>query len=203
MAAGIIKDGAGKDDMTANNKKNLFSGLVTGIPGFTLMELLVAMGILVILFAIAVPEIRSWLPNMRLKAAARDVYANLQKAKLEAVKRNVCVGIGYTKADAAQNGSYVLFVDDGNGTAGIPCNRIQDGSEATLSVVSMPVGVTLNSVSIGGASSSLCFNRNAVTCLSSQGNIQVKNQSRWYKITVSAAGGLRLETSTDGTHWKD
>lgn len=188
--------------MARNSKKNLDSGLLWACHGFTLVELVFAMGIIAILVAIAVPEIRSWLPNMRLKSAARDVYSNLQKSKLEAVKRNVCVGINYTSANATQDGRYTLFLDDGTGTSGIPCNRIQDGNEATLNMVSMPSGVMLDSVSIGGVSS-VCFNSKAVTCGSRQGNIKLKNQTRWYKITVSAAGGLRLETSTDGTHWNN
>ena len=56
--------------------------------GFTLMELLVAIGIFGILAAVAIPGFSAWLPNYRLKSAARDVYSHMQLAKMGAVKQN-------------------------------------------------------------------------------------------------------------------
>jgi len=54
--------------------------------GFTLIELIATMVIAGILAAIAIPGFSRWLPNYRLKGAARDVYSNLQLAKMEAIK---------------------------------------------------------------------------------------------------------------------
>jgi type IV fimbrial biogenesis protein FimT len=56
--------------------------------GFSLIELLVIMVIFAILAAIAIPAFSSWLPNYRLRQAARDVYSNLQRAKVNAIKSN-------------------------------------------------------------------------------------------------------------------
>jgi len=53
--------------------------------GFTAIELLVTMTIVFILAGIAIPGFSWWLPNHRVKGAARDVYSNLQLAKVEAV----------------------------------------------------------------------------------------------------------------------
>ena len=56
--------------------------------GFSLIELIVTIVILGILASIAIPGFAAWLPEYRLKRAARDVYSNLQKAKLGAIKAN-------------------------------------------------------------------------------------------------------------------
>ncbi|RLB14646.1 MAG: prepilin-type cleavage/methylation domain-containing protein, partial [Deltaproteobacteria bacterium] len=56
--------------------------------GFTLIEFLVTFVILGILTAIAIPGFARWLPNYRLKSAARDVYSNMQLAKMGAIKAN-------------------------------------------------------------------------------------------------------------------
>jgi prepilin-type N-terminal cleavage/methylation domain-containing protein len=57
-----------------------------GDQGFTLIEVLVVIAILSILLTVAIPGFSRWLPNYRLKGAARDLYSNLQLAKMGAVK---------------------------------------------------------------------------------------------------------------------
>jgi len=56
--------------------------------GFTIIELLVTFVILGIVTAIAIPGFARWLPSYRLKSASRELYANMQLAKMGAVKEN-------------------------------------------------------------------------------------------------------------------
>jgi len=56
--------------------------------GFTLIELLVTMIVLAIVTAITIPVFARWLPDYRLRAAARDVYSNMQLAKMGAMRNN-------------------------------------------------------------------------------------------------------------------
>jgi len=56
--------------------------------GFTLVELLIVIGLITTIAAIAIPNIISWLPGYRLRAAANDLYSNFQFAKIGAVKHN-------------------------------------------------------------------------------------------------------------------
>ena len=56
--------------------------------GVTLMEILLIFIILAVLAAVAIPTFSVWVPNYRLKSAARDLYSNLQMAKMGAVNKN-------------------------------------------------------------------------------------------------------------------
>ena len=44
--------------------------------------------LLAVLAAVAIPTFAVWLPNYRLKSAARDLYSNFQMAKMGAVNSN-------------------------------------------------------------------------------------------------------------------
>jgi type IV fimbrial biogenesis protein FimT len=65
--------------------------------GFTLIELIVIIALLAILTAVGVPNYLSWLPKYRLKSAARDLYSNLQLAKMSAIKANMNCSVKYYK----------------------------------------------------------------------------------------------------------
>jgi prepilin-type N-terminal cleavage/methylation domain-containing protein len=56
--------------------------------GFTLIEVMVVIVIIAVLAAIAIPAFSGWLPDYRLRRAARDLYSNLQRAKIGAIKSN-------------------------------------------------------------------------------------------------------------------
>jgi type IV fimbrial biogenesis protein FimT len=77
------------------------------------MELCVAIAIFAILASMAIPGTSRWLPNYRIKSAARDVYSNLQLARLEAIRNNrdhaVVFNIGggtYSIVSSGADGDY-------------------------------------------------------------------------------------------------
>ena len=75
--------------------------------GFSLGELITIMGILLVLGAIAIPSFIQWRSKAQVSRAARDVYSSLQKAKVEAVRRNELCGVHFR---AAEN-DIVIYVE--------------------------------------------------------------------------------------------
>ena len=59
--------------------------------GFTLMELLITLGLLVILSAAAVPSFQEYIRNQRVKSASQELFATLLYSRGEAIKRNANV----------------------------------------------------------------------------------------------------------------
>jgi len=167
--------------------------------GFTLLETMIVLGIVAILVAVAIPNVFSWLSNYRLKAAASDLYSNMQKAKSEALKRNCDIGITFsTVTFPAQGGGYTVFIDDGAGTnAG---NAIQDAGEDTLLTVSMPTGCTLEQASFNGTNTG--YNSRGFPLSNKVGSAILRNNnSLWYKMSLSNSGYPKIRKSHDGTNW--
>ena len=56
--------------------------------GFTVLELIVAVGIAMVVMGIAVPSFMTWLPALRLSSGARQVATDLQVARMKAISQN-------------------------------------------------------------------------------------------------------------------
>ncbi|MBW2621474.1 MAG: prepilin-type N-terminal cleavage/methylation domain-containing protein [Deltaproteobacteria bacterium] len=125
--------------------------------GFTLIELMVVVGIFGILAMVSVPALSSFLPGYRFNAAAREMRTNLQLARATAVRRNVrCVVVFDPQAyvPGGRAGGYMMFLDSNNnwqqddlinnvtGVAG-PDGLVDPGEQTVLVSTSMPPGMSL------------------------------------------------------------
>ena len=124
----------------------------------------------------------------QLSRSARDVYANIQKAKLEAVRRNTTLTITFSAND------YVVY-DDSNG------NWVYDEpGEILIKRVlwSEFPGVNLNSAAFTSPANGIAFAsdglpRNNVGGLGS-GSIILSNDSNLQNtVTISPAGSIRID----------
>jgi prepilin-type N-terminal cleavage/methylation domain-containing protein len=76
--------------------------------GFTLTEMLVAVTLMLLIVAIAVPMLLTGLDEMRTASAAWHVAGVLRLARMEAVKRSRNVGVRF---DAGDGFRYTVYVD--------------------------------------------------------------------------------------------
>jgi type IV fimbrial biogenesis protein FimT len=94
--------------------------------GFTIIELMITLVILVILLALAAPSMGNLVKDQRVKTVVGDVYAALVFARSEAIKRNTYVGVCAMTNDGwgCQNSTdwargWIVYLDaDGNGYPG-------------------------------------------------------------------------------------
>ncbi|MFO7964571.1 MAG: GspH/FimT family pseudopilin [Desulfobacterales bacterium] len=66
--------------------------------GFTVIEMLVAIAIIGIISAIAIPNLLSFFPKSRLSGATRVLAGDLMATRMEAVKRNQTAYMAYMGA---------------------------------------------------------------------------------------------------------
>jgi type IV fimbrial biogenesis protein FimT len=75
--------------------------------GVTLLEFLILFLVLSIMAGIAIPAFSAWLPEYRLKNAARDIYSTLQRAKSGAANANETWGVFFD--NSVNPGSYSIW----------------------------------------------------------------------------------------------
>lgn len=85
------------------------------ISGFTVLELMVAVGIAMVVLGIAVPSLLTWLPTLRLSSAARQVATDLQVARMKAISQNTKFRLSFVGSIPGAT-SYNVEKDNGTGT---------------------------------------------------------------------------------------
>jgi type IV fimbrial biogenesis protein FimT len=143
--------------------------------GVTIIELIVVMVIIAIAAALTIPNIGAWLPNYRLRTAARDIVSTMRTAQMKAVSSN----LEYRVSFDGVNNSYILQVRT---TGGV---WIDEGGVQTT-----PKGIRIHQVNLPEDHAE--FNPNST---SSGGNIILRNNKEAERriVLYSATGRIRVE----------
>lgn len=151
--------------------------------GFTLLELMVTVAIVALLSAMAVVGYTFLIEGAKLTTAANDLKGDLELAKLTAVKRHVTV-LAYFDDGVGQSGGYTLSVNT-------------KGGEKILTRT-MPEKVALT-----GVITPIGFSPLGIASATGQAMVKKTDNSQYKRVTVSAAGNVKLERSSDGSNWED
>lgn len=183
--------------------------------GFSLVELMVVMGIMGILMAVGIPSAVSYMPTYRLREAARGLKANLEMAKITSIRRGQRCVICFSPqpySDRGRVGSFEIFMDSNLDWT----EKAADGTdeELLLPSVSMPPGVSLyyadftdngnsqadSKLMMGFATSGLADRSSSGTFVFGEARL-MNNVGEYYRVLVGPTGQIRLETSQDGENW--
>ena len=157
--------------------------------GFTLIELMISIALIFIMAGVATPRIMAWLPDYRLKAAASDLKANMQRARLRAVNENTTVRIQFNR-DVTPG--FYYFDDDQDG--------VWDADEFRVDLLSYHSGVDFgtgnaaamwNGNAFAGPTAFISFGSrgtsNALTVY-----LQNQNADKCYAVTTTVAGTAKV-----------
>jgi type IV fimbrial biogenesis protein FimT len=154
--------------------------------GFTLVEVAVTLSILAIMATIAIPTYISWLPKHRLQISARQIYDDLNLAKMEAVRRNTDVCITFSLA----NNNYKVFVDaNSDGTYTSPGDTILKNN------VALENGVTISNTTFTGGT--IGFNNRGMATNTGRADLTNPTGIKM-RINVITTGYISILTSKDG-----
>ena len=152
--------------------------------GFTLTEVVVILSILGIMTAISVPSYLSWLPKHKLQTSARQIYDDINLAKIRAVKDNTVAVITFTPG----NDTYFVFLDD----------SISNGSYDAGETILRNNTTLENGVNMTAANTCGFNNRGLRTTAQTQITLLTNPTGIIMRIDVNTAGGISILMSKDG-----
>ncbi len=155
--------------------------------GFTLAELMVVIGIIAIISALAIPRLIGWLPNHKLGNCAMDILSTLEGARMRAVRDRVSVGIEFTDTV-----NYRIWIDNGAG-AGNPDDATYHNDETLIMDRALPAGIE---VDLGGGPSNFRFNSQGFPLdendIPLSGKLKLTNGELDRYIHLTIAGGVKI-----------
>jgi len=148
--------------------------------GFSLLELMIVIGIIAILSAIVTPNIIAWYQDQGLKSAVVELQSDLQLAKMSAVKQNQGCSVN---------------INVGAGSYNIPCTG------KTVSLGTFPGGVVFDSPDGSATDNLLTFTSRGICSPFGSVYLTNRNTSAYYRTQVFISGGVAT-SKWDGANWR-
>lgn len=162
--------------------------------GVTLMEVMIVLGIVALLLALAVPGLREFVARNRLDSAAQDLMASLQFARSEATRRGaqITLRLNGTAGSKDWGSGWSMFVDtDRDGVLDTGEEVIRQG---------MALTAPLSLIGSSGFDTFIAFDRDGrltsggggYLVLCEGGSLTDGGQSRARAVLVNGAGRVRM-----------
>lgn len=161
----------------------------TNSNGFTLVELMVTVTLVIILATLGIPSFQTWIQNTKIRTAAESIQNGLQKARAEAVKRNTPVQFVLDGSNSAWTVSCVtaaLCADLLDGV--VEARSANDGSSTKIVVSTTPaISDTVVFNSLGGVSKApVPFTQIDID------NSALSTGNRPLRVTLGVGGNTRM-----------
>lgn len=157
--------------------------------GFTAFELTVTLAIMAVIAALTMPPYLKWLRSSRLQSAATNLTADLEMAKVLAIRQNAIVVVEF-----GANG-YIIFVDNGEG-GGTPADWNRNGTESIAQTRDLPAGVQIDtdSLSFSVVSDKTRFNSRGIPPdIVTPKTIPIIQATRNRQITLNRLGNISVQ----------
>ncbi len=145
--------------------------------GFTLIEMLVVITVLAIMSAIAVPASQNIYNSYQLKGAVRQLYSDMQTARLKAIKEGrdwglKFAGSSYTVESIGPDGAW--NTSDDEMIKAVDLAALYNGVSITVNVVNDRVEFNPNGTAVSGNVMVSGYSRAQTLCInSSTGNVRI------------------------------
>jgi prepilin-type N-terminal cleavage/methylation domain-containing protein len=154
--------------------------------GFTAFEVAVTLAVIALLAAISMPSFLKWLQGHRLRGAAINLVADLEMAKIRAMREGAFVTL-----QLASN-AYTIFLDDGSG-GGVAGDMVRNGSERLIQFRQLPAGVSVPLGEVTLPQPSLRFGSRGLPDDPGGGLVPVVNSSGRKELRINRLGSVRVQ----------
>lgn len=151
--------------------------------GFTLIELMFGIAVLVILLTLAMPSFSTWMRNIQVRNAAESILSGIQRARAEAVGRNTSVSF-------AMGGDSSWTVQGVNPATDIEYRAASEGSQSVERIAKSDDNDDATTIT---------FNNLGVIVPNTDGSkrlsridFSIPAGSRTLRITIGAGGNARM-----------
>lgn len=161
--------------------------------GFTLVEMMVVVGIVAVMGAMAIPAFSRMMARNEVQKAARDTVSTLQTSRLLAMNQNVTVAVVPALVPGPEGQSLSLTVLNGN--TGLPLVNGVTGAAISAGLQTKAVNVTTFTNSGGGPATPVNFSPQGLLAPVGAPAVvwAITNvpQNIVYSITISPGGRVR------------